>query len=84
MRRGGRTRTCGAQFWRLPFWPLNYTPMNWKPPARAGVLGAVLEYPRHTRLRGHLLPVPGQHRLREGGFARSVHAVPGIHRESFR
>jgi hypothetical protein len=28
MRRGGRTRTCDAQFWRLPFWPLNYAPIG--------------------------------------------------------
>lgn len=28
LRRGGRTRTCDAQFWRLPFWPLNYAPKN--------------------------------------------------------
>ena len=27
LRRDGRTRTPGAQFWRLPFWPLNYVPM---------------------------------------------------------
>lgn len=27
-RRDGRTRTPGAQFWRLPFWPLNYVPMK--------------------------------------------------------
>ena len=26
IRRGGRTRTRVAQFWRLPFWPLNYAP----------------------------------------------------------
>ena len=30
LRRDGRTRTPGAQCWRLPFWPLNYVPMKLK------------------------------------------------------
>jgi hypothetical protein len=30
LRRDGRTRTCDAQFWRLPFWPLNCAPMKLK------------------------------------------------------
>ncbi len=43
-----------------------------RPPG--GVLGAVPAWPLTRRLRGHLLPRPVQHRLREGVIRRSLDA----------
>ena len=63
LRRGGRTRTRVAQFWRLPFWPLNYAPVRAErlvqlKTARQVVLGAVPSYPRHRVYLGTISPFP--------------------------
>ncbi len=60
LRRGGRNRTCNAQFWRLPFWPLNYAPMKFKTALQVS-WGRCLRG-RLRRLRGLLRsPGPEQH-----------------------
>jgi hypothetical protein len=82
-RSGGRTRTCDAQFWRLPFWPLNYAAMKLKT-ALQEILGAVPAWSRISRLRKHHLAIPVQHRPQECAWRfLPCRARPGFQRASF-